>query len=227
MLDPPVAPRDKPCAWKHGLEDLNPRVTSRGLRGQEARCAKKLKDMGTLQPLKTERVGHYSGLIGQGWTRAKQVVFAKMLRGSADDEDPHRSGPRTRIGDGDTRLFWLSDHPASFSASVCAGGACAGRGPMWWTAAAPITSRDGFRGRPVFLGLAGTKGGSPYDATPPCPACARCIEQTLRGEVARPRRIKSRGQRSRNARRASVGDLGSTFDNEGSEIYTIQSGAIP
>ena len=198
--------RETTRALEHGLEDLN-----REHRGAEAksslRDALKGWDAGAL---KTELGRHYPP-YWQGLDTRTQVVFANMLRDLPDDEIridlvPDEDRDATRA------CFALSDHPGIFSRLA---GALALVGANV-VDARTYTSKDGFATAVFWVQ---DESGSPYDATR-LPRLRQMIDKTLKGEVVTTEAIKSRDKIKKRERAFRVA-TSITFDNEGSEIYTI------
>ena len=198
--------RETTRALEHGLEDLN-----REHRGAEAKAALRdaLKgwDAGAL---KTELGRHYPP-YWQGLDTGTQVVFANMLRDLPDDEIridlvPDEDRDATRA------CFALSDHPGIFSRLA---GALALVGANV-VDARTYTSKDGFATAVFWIQ---DESGSPYDATR-LPRLRQMIGKTLKGEVVTTEAIKSRDKIKKRERAFRVA-TSITFDNEGSEIYTI------
>lgn len=198
--------RETSRALEHGLEDLN-----REHRGAEAKGALR-EELKTWEPaaLKTELGRHYPP-YWQGLDTRTQVVFAKMLRDLPDDEIridlvPDEDRDATRA------CFALSDHPGIFSRLA---GALALVGANV-VDARTYTSKDGFATAVFWVQ---DESGSPYDATR-LPRLRQMIDKTLRGEVVTTEAIKSRDKIKKRERAFRVA-TSITFDNEGSEIYTI------
>ena len=198
--------RETTRALEHGLEDLN-----REHRGAEAKAALRdaLKgwDAGAL---KTELGRHYPP-YWQGLDTRTQVVFANMLRDLPDDEIridlvPDEDRDATRA------CFALSDHPGIFSRLA---GALALVGANV-VDARTYTSKDGFATAVFWVQ---DESGSPYDATR-LTRLRQMIDKTLKGEVVTTEAIKSRDKIKKRERAFRVA-TSITFDNEGSEIYTI------
>ncbi|OZB20525.1 MAG: [protein-PII] uridylyltransferase [Rhodobacterales bacterium 34-62-10] len=198
--------RETTRALEHGLEDLN-----REHRGAEAKA--ELRDAlkgWDAAALKTELGRHYPP-YWQGLDTRTQIVFANMLRDLPDDEIridlvPDEDRDATRA------CFALSDHPGIFSRLA---GALALVGANV-VDARTYTSKDGFATAVFWVQ---DESGSPYDATR-LPRLRQMIDKTLKGEVVTTEAIKSRDKIKKRERAFRVA-TSITFDNEGSEIYTI------
>jgi len=198
--------RETSRALEHGLEDLN-----REHRGVEAKAA--LRDAlkaWDANALKTELGRHYPP-YWQGLDTRTQVVFANMLRDLPDNEIridlvPDEDRDATRA------CFALSDHPGIFS-RLSGALALVGANVV---DARTYTSKDGFATAVFWIQ---DESGSPYDATR-LPRLRQMIDKTLRGEVVTTEAIKSRDKIKKRERAFRVA-TSITFDNEGSEIYTI------
>jgi [protein-PII] uridylyltransferase len=198
--------RETTRALEHGLEDLN-----REHRGAEAKAALRDALKGwEAAALKTELGRHYPP-YWQGLDTRTQIVFANMLRDLPDDEIridlvPDEDRDATRA------CFALSDHPGIFSRLA---GALALVGANV-VDARTYTSKDGFATAVFWVQ---DESGSPYDATR-LPRLRQMIDKTLKGEVVTTEAIKSRDKIKKRERAFRVA-TSITFDNEGSEIYTI------
>ena len=193
-------------ALEHGLEDLN-----RENRGSQARKAlrKALSDWPTAA-LKRETARHYPP-YWQGLDTATQVVFANMLRDLPDSEvriDLHPDEDR----DATRACFALVDHPGIFSRLA---GALALVGANV-VDARTYTSKDGYATAVFWIQDAQ---GHPYDDAG-LPRLRKMIDKTLAGEVLPAEAIQGR-DKIRKRERAFRVPTSITFDNEGSEIYTI------
>ena len=198
--------RETTRALEHGLEDLN-----REHRGAEAKAALRDALKGwEAAALKIELGRHYPP-YWQGLDTRTQVVFANMLRDLPDNEIridlvPDEDRDATRA------CFALSDHPGIFSRLA---GALALVGANV-VDARTYTSKDGFATAVFWVQ---DESGSPYDATR-LPRLRQMIDKTLKGEVVTTEAIKSRDKIKKRERAFRVA-TSITFDNEGSEIYTI------
>ena len=189
-----------------GLETIN-----RKTRGAEARKAlrQELADWDT-KSLKRETTRHYDP-YWQGLPLEAQCVFAKMLDGLGNDEiriDLHPDTDRdaTRV------LFAIEDHPGIFSRLA---GALALVGANV-VDARTYTSKDGYATAAFWIQ---DSDGSPYAANR-LDRLSRTIHKTLKGEVVTSEAMKSRDVLKKRERAFQVGTT-ITFDNEGSELYTI------
>ena len=194
------------AALENGLEDLN-----RDTRENEARKA--LRDALTdwdAKDLRTETQRHY-GPYWQGLPAAAHVVFAHLLRGITDDEiridiTPDADRDATRA------CFAMADHPGLFSRMT---GALALVGANV-VDARTYTSKDGYATAIFWIQDAE---GHPYE-TARLPRLRQMIERTLKGEVVAREALKDRDKIKKRERAFRV-PTSITFDNEGSEIYTI------
>jgi [protein-PII] uridylyltransferase len=193
-------------ALEGGLEQVN-----RENREDEAKRA--LKDRLADWPaadLKAELARHYPP-YWQGLSTDTQEVFARLLRGLADDEiridlhpDPDRDATRA--------CFALADHPGIFSRLA---GALALVGANV-VDARTYTSKDGYA-TPVFW--VQDIEGRPYEVSR-LPRLRQMIERTLKGEVVPREALKDRDKVKKREREFRF-PTHITFDNEGSDIYTI------
>ncbi|MGB7317216.1 MAG: [protein-PII] uridylyltransferase [Planktotalea sp.] len=193
-------------ALENGLEDLN-----REQRGADAKRALRaaLPDW-TKKALKDETARHYAP-YWQGFHVTAHVIFANLLRDIKDDEiafdiHPDEDRDATRV------CFALADHPGIFSRLA---GALALVGANV-VDARTFTSNDGFATAAFWI-QDGDEG--PYEASR-IPRLKQMIERTLRGEVVAMEAIKGRDKIKKRERAFKV-PTHITFDNDGSEIYTI------
>jgi len=193
-------------AMEDGLEALN-----RGARGTEAKRNLKaeLTDW-TAKDLKTELDRHYDP-YWQGLHVTAHVDFANLLRGIAQDEirldltpDPDRDATRV--------CFAMHDHPGIFS-RMCGALALVGANIK---DARTFTSKDGWATAAFWIQ---DNDGAPYEQSR-LPRLRAMIEKTMRGDVVPTEAIKSRDKIKKRERAFRV-PTSITFDNEGSEIYTI------
>src|SRR6056297_1823411 len=193
-------------AMEGGLEAIN-----REQRGSDAK--RNLREaLGDWDPkdLKTETARHYPA-YWQGLHVTAHVVFARLLRDLGDDEiaidlaiDEDRDATRA--------CFALPDHPGIFSRLA---GALALVGANV-VDARTYTSKDGFATAAFWIQDAD---GTPYEADR-LPRLRKMIHKTLKGEVVAADAMKTRDKIKKRERAFRV-PTHITFDNEGSEIYTI------
>ena len=189
-----------------GLEDIN-----RENRGTEARKALReaLADW-PAKALKVEKARHYPP-YWQGLHVTAHIAFAKMLRDIGNDDmriDLHPDEDR-----GATRAcFVMADHPGIFSRLA---GALALVGANVVDARS-YTTKDGFVTDAFWIQDAE---GNAYEASK-LPRLRQMIAKTLRGEVVTRDAMKSRDKVKKREKAFRV-PTSITFDNEGSEIYTI------
>ncbi|KRS19870.1 [protein-PII] uridylyltransferase [Roseovarius indicus] len=193
-------------AMEGGLEELN-----REQRGSDAK--RNLRDeLAFWDPkdLKTETARHYPP-YWQGLHVTAHVVFAKLLRDLKEDEiaidlavDDDRDATRA--------CFALADHPGIFSRLA---GALALVGANV-VDARTYTSKDGFATAVFWIQDAE---GHPYESER-LPCLRNMIHKTLKGEVVARDAMQSRDKIKKRERAFKV-PTHITFDNEGSEIYTI------
>ena len=193
-------------ALETGLEDLN-----REHREAEAKrtLRAQLSDW-PAKALKTE-VGRHYGPYWQGLPLAAQVIFAGLLRDIADDQikidlmlDADRDATRA--------CFAMVDHPGLFSRMT---GALALVGANV-VDARTYTSKDGYATAVFWVQ---DDDGNPYEAAR-LPRLRKMIERTLKGEVVAREALKDKDKIKKRERAFRV-PTNITFDNEGSEIYTI------
>ncbi|WP_319825677.1 [protein-PII] uridylyltransferase [Thalassovita sp.] len=193
-------------ALEHGLEELN-----RENRGAEARrLLRDALDGWDPAALRHETSRHYPP-YWQGLDTATQVIFANLLRDIPDDEvriDLHLDADR----DATRACFALVDHPGIFSRLA---GALALVGANV-VDARTYTSADGYATAVFWIQDAD---GHPYEKAR-LPRLRQMILKTLMGEVVATEAIKSRDKIKKRERAFKV-PTSITFDNEGSEIYTM------
>jgi [protein-PII] uridylyltransferase len=193
-------------ALEEGLEALN-----RDNRGAEAKKALREALRGwEPKALKHETSRHYDP-YWQGMPLSTHVTFAKLLDGIEDDEiriDLHPDIDRdaTRI------CFALADHPGIFSRLA---GALALVGANV-VDARTYTSRDGYATAAFWVQDAD---GSPYEASR-LKRLSQMIDKTLKGEVIATDAMRDKDKLKKRERAFRVPTT-ITFDNEGSEIYSI------
>ena len=193
-------------AMEDGLEALN-----RGARGAEAK--RNLRAMLAEWPkkdIKTELNRHYDP-YWQGLHVTAHADFAELLRGIGENEirltltpDPDRDATRV--------CFAMADHPGIFS-RMCGALALVGANIK---DARTFTTKDGWATAAFWIQ---DHDGAPYESSR-LPRLRSMIEKTLRGEVVATEAIQSRDKIKKRERAFRVPTT-ITFDNDGSEIYTI------
>jgi [protein-PII] uridylyltransferase len=198
--------RDTADALEGGLESVN-----RENREDEAKRA--LRDaLADWEPkaLREECARHYAP-YWQGLSTATQAVFARLLINLPDNEiriDLHPDADR----DATRACFALVDHPGIFSRLA---GALALVGANV-VDARTYTSKDGYATAVFWVQDAE---GKPYEVSR-LPRLRGVIEKTLKGEVIARDALKDRDRIKKREREFRF-PTHITFDNEGSEIYTI------
>ncbi|WP_417629436.1 [protein-PII] uridylyltransferase [Paracoccus aurantiacus] len=160
--------------------------------------------------IKAEATRHYAN-YWQGLPTETHAVFARLLRDLGDDEiriDLHPDADR----DATRAAFVLVDHPGIFSRLA---GALALVGANV-VDARTYTSKDGFATAVFWLQ---DSEGHPYDAER-LPRLRKMIDRTLKGEVVARDAFADKDQMKKRDR-AFKFPTHVTFDNEGSDIYTI------
>ena len=193
-------------ALETGLEDLN-----RENRGTTAK--KDLRAALSNWPrkaLQEETARHYPP-YWQGLHVTAHVTFAKLLRDIGQDEIridlfPDDDRDATRIS------FVMADHPGIF-ARLAGALALVGANVV---DARSYTTRDGYVTDAFWVQDAE---GNAYESAK-LPRLRQMIEKTLAGEVVAQEALKSRDKVKKRERAFRV-PTHVTFDNEGSEIYTI------
>ncbi len=189
-----------------GLEALN-----RSARGADAKRNLKAKLKGwDAGDLRRELRRHYEP-YWQGLHVTAHVDFANLLRGISDDDlriqlfpDPDRDATRA--------CFVMQDHPGIFS-RMCGALALVGANIK---DARTFTTKDGWATAAFWIQDAR---GAPYESEK-LPRLRKMIEDTFRGKVVATEAIRSRDVIRRRERAFRV-PTSITFDNDGSEIYTI------
>jgi len=193
-------------ALEDGLEALN-----RENRGNEAQRALKTElSTWDTKDLKKEIERHYPP-YWQGLHVTAHVVFATLLKGLSDDEirvdlHPDEDRDATRV------CFALVDHPGIFSRLA---GALALVGANV-VDARTYTSKDGYATAAFWVQ---DSDGTPYEASR-LTRLRTMIERTLRGEVVARDAIKEKDKFKKREKAFNVA-TNISFDNDGSEIYTI------
>ncbi|WP_127901067.1 [protein-PII] uridylyltransferase [Solirhodobacter olei] len=200
--------RDTATALETGLEDIN-----RERREAEAKrhLRATLSDWDKAE-LRAETARHY-GPYWQGLSAETHAVFAGLLRGLADDEIRVDLHPDTDH-DATRACFALVDHPGIFSRLA---GALALVGANV-VDARTYTSKDGYA-TAVFWIQDGE--GHPYEASR-LPRLKQMIGKTLKGEVVARDALadRDRDKLKKRERRFNF-PTSISFNNEGSDIYTI------
>ena len=193
-------------AMEGGLEDLN-----REQRGSDAKrnLDRELADW-PAKDLKREKARHYPP-YWQGLHVTAHVVFAKLLR-DLDEDDIAIDLAIDEGRDATRACFALADHPGIFSRLA---GALALVGANV-VDARTYTSKDGFATAAFWIQ---DSDGHPYEADR-LPRLRKMIHKTLKGEVVATEAIQSRDKIKKRERAFKV-PTHITFDNDGSEIYTI------
>ncbi len=193
-------------ALEEGMEDLG-----RENRGTEAKKLLRGELEGwDKKDIKTETARHYPP-YWQGLHITAHVVFANLLKDIDNDEvriDLHPDSDR----DATRACFAMSDHPGIFS-RVCGALALVGANIV---DARTFTSKDGYATAAFWIQDAE---GHPFEASR-LPRLRKMIERTLAGEVIASEAIQTRDKMKKRERAFRV-PTSITFDNEGSEIYTI------
>ena len=198
--------RETADALENGLEALN-----RENRAIEAkRALREVLEDWPRADLRTEIARHYDP-YWQGLPTATHAVFAQLLREVAPDEiridlhpDPDRDATRV--------CFVLSDHPGLFARFA---GALALVGANI-VDARTYTTKDGFATAVFWIQDAE---GRPYEDNR-LPRLRTMIARTLNGEVVASKALADRDKVKKRERAFRV-PTNISFDNEGSEIYTI------
>ena len=191
---------------EEGLEALN-----RERRGTEAKLAlrQRLSEWDG-KALRAETQRHYEP-YWQGLHVTAHVVFAHLLRDIEADEikiDIHPDEDR----DATRACFVLQDHPGIFS-RLAGALALAGANVV---DARTFTTKDGYATAAFWIQDAD---GSPYDSAR-IPRLRDTIRKTLLGEVVAAEAIAPKEKLKKRERAFRV-PTSITFDNEGSEIFTI------
>ncbi len=198
--------RETAEALETGLEAVN-----RGKREREAKRALRRALAGwNRRDLKRETDRHY-GPYWQGLSTDTHMVFAGLLRGIGSDEfriDLHPDDDR----DATRACFALSDHPGIFS-RLAGALAMAGANVV---DARTYTSRDGFATAVFWLQ---DSDGAPFEAER-LPRLRETIEKTFAGRISADSALAGRDRLKKRERPFRI-PTSISFDNEGSEIYTI------
>ncbi len=193
-------------ALEHGLEEIN-RDAREGEAKKELRS--RLEDW-TSAERRQEIQRHYSP-YWQGLPFAAHETFARLLKGIRPDEiriDIHQDDDR----DATRACFALADHHGIFSRLA---GALALVGANV-VDARTYTSKDGYATAAFWIQ---DNDGNPFENAR-LPRLRQSIEKNLRGEVSTGEALKSRDKIKKRESKFNV-PTSITFDNEGSEIFTI------
>jgi len=193
-------------AMETGLEALN-----RETRGTEAKrnLRAALPDWDA-KDLKKETSRHYPP-YWQGLHVTAHVVFANLLKDIGEDEikiDLHPDEDR----DATRACFAMTDHPGIFS-RLAGSLALVGANVV---DARTYTSKDGYATAAFWIQDAD---GHPYEARR-LSRLTQMIHKTLKGEIKAAEAFRSRDKIKKRERAFRV-PTSITFDNDGSEIYTI------
>ncbi|MCK4711477.1 MAG: HD domain-containing protein, partial [Marinosulfonomonas sp.] len=197
---------DTDTALESGMEAVN--RTAREAAAKKA-LRQALPDWST-KDLKVETARHYSP-YWQGLQTNAHMIFAELLRGLTEDEIRIDLKPDVDR-DATQACFVLADHPGIFSRLA---GALALVGANV-VDARTYTSKDGFATAVFWIQDAE---GSPYEG-PRLNRLRTMIDKTLKGEIVARDALQSRDKIKKRERAFKVPTT-ITFDNEGSEIYTI------
>ncbi|WP_425043300.1 [protein-PII] uridylyltransferase [Primorskyibacter sp. S87] len=198
------------AALETGLEAIN-----REGRGNEAKKAlrEKLNDW-SKPALKVETGRHYDP-YWQGLNVDTHVEFAEMLRELTETDDPGSVQVRLHPDeerDATRACFAMEDHPGIF-ARVAGALALVGANVV---DARSYTTKDGYVTDAFWIQDAE---GRPFEVSR-LPRLSQMLHKTLKGEVVARDALKSRDKIKKRERAFNV-PTHITFDNEGSEIYTI------
>jgi [protein-PII] uridylyltransferase len=193
-------------ALEGGLETLN-----RENRTDDAKQALRQRLADWPPSALDHEAGRHYAPYWQGLPIDTHLVFARLLQGIGDDEiridlhpDPDRDATRA--------AFALADHPGIFSRLA---GALALVGANV-VDARTYTSKDGYATAVFWVQ---DIEGRPYEVSR-LPRLRQMIERTLKGEVLAREALKDRDKLKKRDREFRF-PTHITFDNEGSEIYTI------
>jgi len=193
-------------ALETGLEDLN-----RENRGTEAKRALRnaLGDW-PAKDLKVETARHYPP-YWQGLHVTAHKVFAELLRDITENEIKINLHP-DEDRDATRACFVMEDHPGIF-ARICGALALVGANVV---DARSYTTKDGFVTDAYWIQDAD---GNPYDIAR-LPRLRNMIEKTLYGQVVAQEAFRDKDKVKKRERAFKV-PTHITFDNEGSDIYSI------
>ena len=198
--------RQTSAALEHGLEAVNRETAEK-----EAKKALRAALAGwDTKSLRAETARHY-GPYWQGFPLDAHVVFAGLLKDIADDEiridiKPDEDRDATRV------CFALADHPGIF-ARLSGALALVGANVV---DARTYTSSDGYATAAFWIQDAE---GAQYEASR-LPRLKSMITKTFNGEVLPRKSLVDRDKLKKREKAFNV-PTSITFDNEGSDIYTI------
>ena len=191
--------------------ESGPETFSRERAVGDSRTALRARLTNWTAPDLTREMGRHYDPYWQGLNTDTQETFARLLKGLGDDEiriDLHPEPQR----DATRACFALADHPGIFSRLA---GALALVGANV-VDARTYTSKDGYATAVFWVQ---DSEGHPYEISR-LPRLRGMIEKTLKGEVL-PRTALADRDRLKKREREFRFPTHITFDNEGSEIYTI------
>ena len=186
-------------------------VLNRENRGEEAIKLMRNTLTDWPEPLLEQEVSRHYAPYWQGLHVTAHVIFAKLLRDVGDEVigmDIHLDEDR----DATRACFVMQDHPGMFSRLT---GALALAGANI-VDARTFTTRDGFATAVFWLQ---DRDGAPYDDAR-IPRLRKTITKTLKGEVVARDEVQSRDKLKKREKAFRV-PTHITFDNDGSEIFTI------
>lgn len=198
--------RETSTALEGGLEDVN----REGLEAEGKRALREALADWPAKDLRAETARHYP-TYWQGLPTSAHVTLAGLLRGIGDDEI------RTDILHDDDRdatriCFALADHPGIFS-RLAGALTLAGANVV---DARTYTSKDGYATAVFWVQDAD---GHPFEPAR-IPRLRSMIDRTLKGEVVASEAFETKDKLKKRERAFTV-PTSITFDNDGSEIYTI------
>ncbi|WP_104008181.1 [protein-PII] uridylyltransferase [Jhaorihella thermophila] len=202
--------RQTRVALEEGMEALN-----RENRGAEAQKALREALSDWPQELVEREIARHYPPYWQGLHTTAHVVFARLLRKLEEEGDPgavmidlypDEDRDATRV------CFVMADHPGIF-ARLAGALALVGANVV---DARSYTTRDGYVTDAFWIQ---DSEGKPYEASR-LPRLTQMIHKTLKGEVIAREALKSR-DRVKKREKAFERPTHITFDNEGSDIYTI------
>ena len=198
--------RQTRTALEEGMEALN-----REERGSEARKNLRAALEGWSEKAIRRELGRHYPPYWQGLHVTAHVDFAELLRDIDTDEIRIRLTP-DEDRDATRACFAMADHPGIFS-RMCGALSLVGANVV---DARTFTTKDGFATAAFWIQDAE---GHPYDEDR-LPRLRKMIERTLQGEVVPSEALADRDKMKKREKAFRV-PTSITFDNEGSEIYTI------